>query len=41
MRLKVTGTGMGPYQEGEVFLPQFRVQTVVGCRPEVECVEER
>ena len=30
-----------PYQEGEVFLPQLSVQTVVGYRPEVECVEER
>ena len=39
--MRLTGTGMGPYQEGEVFLPQFRVQTVVGYCPEVECVEER
>ena len=28
------------YQEGEVFLPQLSVQTVVGYRPEVERVEE-
>ena len=41
MRLKVTGTGMDSYQEGEVLLPQFSVQTVVGYHSEVECVQER
>ena len=29
-----------PYQEGEVFLPQLSVQTVVGYCPEVQRVEE-
>jgi len=41
MRLRVTVLEWDSYQEGEVFLPQFSVQTVVGYRPEVECVEER